>query len=135
MHYISWSCLVDLMKTKTILTSELIGTPLDYAVTLAEGDVIFKDDEFRGCRQLPNGTLQVDPLPYSTDRNQGGLIIDREKISTIWTGEMWAAAIRTPSGLVISSPGWVAHTALIAGMRCYVSLKLGDKVAIPVELL
>ena len=94
------------MKLKT---SELEGEMLNRAVAKCEGQV------YHG----PAWTK------YSTDWAQGGPIIEREKIALYlngedgWTGE----------------DGWKTSTGptpLIAAMRCYVAIKFGDEVEIPV---
>jgi len=105
-------------------TNELSGAALDWAVAKAIGE--YKPVE------VPN---------YSTDWAQGGPIIEREWIELSNGGD---------SGpLNVSGGPWVAYkydhnsnategkgpTPLIAGMRCYVSSKLGDEVEIPSELL
>jgi hypothetical protein len=96
------------MKLKT---SELEGEMLNRAVAKCEGQV------YHG----PAWTK------YSTDWAQGGPIIEREKIALYlngedgWTGE----------------DGWkraTGPTPLIAAMRCYVAMKLGDEVEVSTEL-
>ena len=61
----------------------------------------------------------------STSWHQGGEIIEREKIA-LFPQEIgtWAAGDQYTRG----------ETPLIAAMRCYVALKLGDEVEIPEEL-
>jgi hypothetical protein len=93
-------------------TSELQGAALDWAVAQ--------------CEYFPVRNGFDDNCPeYSTDWAQGGPIIEREQIAVYlngedgWTGE----------------DGWkraTGPTPLIAAMRCYVAIKFGDEVEIPV---
>ena len=116
------------MKVKT---AELEGPALDWAAMRAEEMVrglppsYFSDLVIRGV------------LAISTDWAQGGLIIEREKIST------WDA-----DGVGCCFP-WGAHktiehnhrfhqrgpTALIAALRCFVASRLGDEIEVPDELM
>ena len=94
--------------------NELIGAALDWAVALCEvGPIDIKDID--------------DPHFYSTDWAEGGPIIEREKITTEWTGEDWMGYIR-------HDEEFFGPTPLIAAMRCYVASKLGDDVTLPPEL-
>ena len=92
-------------------TSELTGTALDWAVGVANDQLlVFKGQPF---------------VRYSTDWAQGGPLIEKECIALAFDG---------------FPQGWVANqkiygpTPLIAAMRCYVASKLGDEVEIPEEL-
>jgi hypothetical protein len=95
-------------------TNELHGAALDWAVAQCEGAWVrhgFDDN----CPE------------YSTEWSQGGPIIEREKIALYlngddeWTGEDGWKRAKGP-------------TPLIAAMRCYVAMKMGDEVEVPVEL-
>lgn len=115
-------------------TSELSGLALDYAVAQCEGIK---------CHIVPKGFFQYGKLVtdddwdydndcayelnFSTDWSQGGPIIEREEIDTLYL-ERWIAYSRT--NIIKFGP-----TPLIAAMRCYVTSKLGDEVDIPTELL
>ena len=80
----------------------------------------------------------------STNWAHGGPIIEREgiDIQQVFCGMEgsfsepcgWQAMRYTRSG-VLNPPRQVANTSLIAAMRCYVTLKMGDVVEIPEELL
>ena len=104
-----------------IKTSEAERQVLDYLVAKAEGHDV--DDptwwaDFCGESQ------------YSTNWNDGGPIIEREKIgivpddndANIWIGSVY-------------EPEWrfnrTGPTPLIAAMRCYVASKLGEEVEVP----
>ena len=91
-----------------IKTSDLTHATLDWAVSAANED--------------------SDIYPYSTSWQEGGPIIEREKITLEWTGENWCAYIRHDEEVF-------GPTALIAAMRCYVASRLGDEVEVPDELL
>ena len=95
-------------------TNELTGAALDWAVAKSEDFSVrwgFDDD----CPE------------YSTDWAQGGPIIEREKIALWLNGnDDWTATdgLKTTTG----------ETPLIAAMRCYVALKLGEETEVPDEL-
>jgi hypothetical protein len=102
------------MKVKT---SELQGAALDWAVAYC--DCVDEDE----CLYV----VKKDGWKPSTDWAQGGPIIEREQIALYlngddgWTGE----------------DGWkraTGPTPLVAAMRCYVAMKLGDEVEVPTEL-
>ncbi len=95
--------------------SELSGVALDWAVALCEvGPIDIKDID--------------DPHFYSTDWAEGGPIIEREKITTEWTGEDWMGYIR-------HDEEFFGPTPLIAAMRCYVASKLGEEITVPEAFL
>jgi hypothetical protein len=117
-------------------TNELIGQALDWAVAKCEEvEIECIDDGITRC------LLRLPPLggryQPSTDWDQGGPIIDREKIGLVYypdmncmTGEVLPKWIG--SNVIHSATG---PTPLIAAMRCYVASKLGNEVDIPEELL
>jgi len=103
-------------------TSELQGAALDWAVAQCEG---LKDFDIENLCFYDDEGMPFEP---SCVWAQGGPIIEREGIALYlngddgWTGE----------------DGWkraTGPTPLIAAMRCYVAMKLGDEVEIPVELM
>lgn len=112
-------------------TSELTGTALDWTVAKCE------QIQGQNIREGFDGKLLVvdkydfgAPAEYSTNWEQSGPIIEREKISLMYsTNNDWHVC----KGF---SPHrhWIASTPLIAAMRCYVASKLGDEVEIPEEL-
>ena len=97
-------------------TSELTGAALDWAVAKCEGVTEGKDSAWYYDRR--------NAYNYSTDRAQGGPIIEREKITLEWTGEDWM-------GYIWHDAEFFGPTPLIAAMRCYVASKLGDEIEIP----
>ena len=104
-------------------TSELTGAALDWAVAKCEVGAEFI------------GEID-DPHFYSTDWAHGGPIIERESIAILGDGDLyweaecvWAWARGFDDGFFQKGP-----TPLIAAMRCYVTLKLGDEVEVPEEL-
>ena len=123
--------------------SKLTGVALDYAVALALGTLPASMDDWK----------QTWPH-YSTNWAAGGLILDASNIqlcppdspvhrnygpgdsrsgmaeSGMWTACTWSN--RRADGR--RSTGW-GETALVAAMRCFVRLKLGDTVVIPQEVL
>ena len=99
-------------------TNELTGAALDWAVAKCEG--ILHDD----------GTVS-DYFQPSVDWEQGGAIIEQEKISLWSRGKEWAAESFTPNEQGHEETG---KTPLVAAMRCYVASKMGDDVEVPEEL-
>lgn len=108
---------------KTIKTSELIDSALDWAVCVANGET--------------RKEYLANPYPYSTNWVFGGPIIAREKISVRWDdmtlyGQRQNRWLAECEGLGYAVD---ADTPLIAAMRCYVASKLGDTIEVPEELL
>jgi hypothetical protein len=106
-------------------TFELTGAALDWAVWACEKP----DDAFlqqrRKCR------------PYSTSWNEGGPIIERERIELCnWAIEGWEAKatsyqfLNTPNERAVFAAG-SGPTPLIAAMRCYVASKCGESIQVP----
>ena len=117
-----------------IKTADLIGAELDWYVAKLEGKPvrIINDmciyvgpvDTWAPPGSL-SGILAGQKFNPSVRHGIGGLIMDREKISTNYYGvagvnQTWHA----------STPDYAARgpTRLIAAMRCYVSSKLGNEV-------
>jgi hypothetical protein len=118
-----------------IKTSELTDAALNYAVAVCERDDCIV------C--LLNGTVRLfknhvkpykakysEPLNYSTNWEQGGPIIERERVSidAMYDSSLWTAS-------AIETKGYSGDTPLEAAMRCYVASKLGEEVEIPDELI
>lgn len=131
-------------------TSELTGPALDWAVAVCEGWVLRLP--LMGSVQKPwfertdkTGIFRRETweLLYSTDRSQGGLLIEREKIDVAWSEEGWYANMYwrgldiVPAGAAGESLRCIGDgpTPLIAAMRCFVASRLGDEVEVPWELL
>ena len=118
-------------------TSELTGAALNWAVAKCEGGYNFDatglpwDVDLSNSNDVENGAVWFKP---STDWAQGGPIIEREGI---------VVNIRKECGWIAGREFWylqdkadhnlcsTGETYLIAAMRCYVELKLGDDVEIP----
>ena len=105
-----------------ISTSELIGPALDWAVAKCEGET---------------EAVQFSPLASSKHYfapsrkwSQGGPLIEREKIDLDFYAKDCEASIRGEKFTVITGP-----TPLIAAMRAYVTINLGDEVEVPDDLL
>lgn len=111
-----------------ILTQDLTGSALDWAVALCEGRHLAVDGY--GDLYCP---VSDDPWHYSTDLAQGAPIIEREMInyiegeSTSW--DAWIGDTEDDDCVMVNGP-----TPLIAAMRCYVAMKLGYEVEVPEEL-
>lgn len=107
-----------------IKTSELSGKALDYVVALCEGrDKTYLD--YFGSQWHLNKSLC-----YSSNWSQGGPIIERARIELLPAVGGYLASHYTNQ-----EQSYIGNTLLIAAMRCYVALKLGDSVDIPDELL
>ena len=100
-------------------TSELIDKTLDEAVGRCEWNR--EEGDWRGTYRAA----------YSTDWNQGGPIIEREKIGVFMLDGVWSARCQYKGAIVVYAEG---PTPLIAAMRCYVASKLGDEVDVPEAL-
>ena len=132
-------------------TSELTGPALDWAVAKCEREDYSPVTTYNGIGQ------EFPPTNYSTDWAQGGPIIEREGITTAFcSGDLnephnyWTATAEKQGwqygyspyheqdedrSLQIYKTGVsVGPTPLIAAMRCYVALKLGDDIEVPPEL-
>jgi Protein of unknown function (DUF2591) len=130
-----------------IETGKLIGTALDWAVASIEIEGKAQAIEFGNytddsisIRVVPtNPLLKGHKMVMAPSRlwEQGGKIIDREKISVYWNEDTlygvpqlrWLAEVKD---LGYSVEG---DTALVAAMRCYVAVKRGEKLDVPEVLL
>jgi hypothetical protein len=114
------------MKLKT---SEMRGVALDWAVARAEGaGAALVSTHSRG-----DALLLGDPTEYcnagdhfqpSTNWQDGGPIIERERIEFEHDGFQWWARIRADEDFSGPAP-------LVAAMRCYVASVLGEEVDVP----
>lgn len=124
-----------------ILTKDLIGPPLDWAVAKCEGIELFP---------WPNGTLNVyrpvtdDYAVYEPHYRwaQGGPIIERMFAQGLHIRTNEFGPNPLPRAMIVASLNGDVHagfyfgpTPLVAAMRCYVASKLGDEVEISEELL
>jgi hypothetical protein len=121
-----------------IKTSELKDLALDWAVAIAlnRGPKYNMESHGRTWRGwwLVGPGFEYEPMPsYSTDWQQGGPIIEREKIAAVYrAGRYWLAY--THENYQGRQADACGPTPLIAAMRCFVRSKLGDEVEIPEEL-
>ena len=111
-------------------TSELTGAALDWAVAKCEG--VVKGDS------LDVGFIREGGYSPSTDWAQGGPIIERERIAVMHIADRqpdqrWDAGEEgfTPTEF---RPLACGPTPLVAAMRCYVAIMMGDDVDVPKEL-
>lgn len=120
------------MKMVKVKTADLIGAQLDFAAAQADGLRI----EWRRTNIAPGLYPMVadgsgifrGPFPYSTCWRFGGPIIERERISPLWTDgpdPEWRAMHQQEDVIGCGS------TLLIAAMRAFVAIKLGDEVEVP----
>ena len=101
-------------------TNELTGAALDWAVAKCEG---YRLD------LAPERSFDT-----STDRAQGGPIIEREHINILAPEQTKCWPWLADKGFVRGSSGGPDRSPLIAAMRCYVASKLGAEIEIPKEL-
>ena len=120
--------------------AEIDGALLDAAVALAEGiphrlvDVGGEGLTSKRCFRLEASRVGERGFPFAPSQiwNFGGPIIERERISVLFTGgvrgrDQWEA-YPTPSDPSNQCDG---PTPLIAAMRAFVKSKLGDEVDLP----
>lgn len=114
-------------------TSELTGAALDWAVEKANGTHWVNGYFCYSVETHPEFSYPYTSKTraYSTDWNQAGPIIEREKISIDYNVGSFSYAFKRPCEI---SQRQYGPTPLIAAMRCYVASKLGDEVEIPEEL-
>lgn len=130
----------------TVKSENLSGAALNYAVAIAEhvrqkntyGNVCFDSKtkrvyETQGLRQIG---VNFNP---ASEYKSAGNILDRECIDTVAYGaatvpknpDYWKATIYDTDGTFVA----YGETRLVAAMRCYVLVKLGEIVDIPDELV
>ena len=110
---------------------DLTGAALDWAVAKCEGREPFINTPYDGCSYTDGGRGFV--RRYSTVWEEGGPIIERERISIRqWTNVPIVHAYMPQDNAPWQSDG---TSPLIAAMRCYVASKLGDEVDVPEELI
>ena len=142
-----------------IVTSELVGPELDYAVRMAEGFIFIKGEENIPKREkrdptefVRNGWWMGNPekgwLPlgvfdektFSIKWPYAGRLIEQENISLICTDSNALNPIRWMAAYLDhpndgSQFTQRAHDPIVAAMRCFVKAKLGDMVTFPPHLL
>lgn len=113
-----------------IETQDLTGPALDYAVARAMG----KRPSMFIVQQT--GELAKEHR-YSTDWSQGGPIIDRMMRDGLRLSGYTCRDSSDPTSCQAQIKSVVegGPSALVAAMRCYVAIKLGDAVEIPDELM
>lgn len=131
-----------------VLTSELANIALDWAVATALGIETYGPEDFREQRKytVKNGEYVYR---WSSSRAQGGVILEDEGIDLIRERQ----PLDCGNGTVRLQPvGWRAQvgpsavgmepqftqfgpTQLVAGLRCFISYKIGAEVEIPDVLL
>ena len=118
-------------------TSELTGVLLDAAVALAEGPALpdfWRDPDDGTCWVRPGRELWEPSIRWE----QAGPIMDREFIDTAGPNEFddderWFAGIYRDHARRCSPRNCEmrGETRLIAAMRAFVALKLGEEVELP----
>ena len=119
--------------------NEMEGWSLDYAVAIAlqytryPGDSIEKGNKWHlDLSKTPFGrVMYVDDFTPSRCA-QGDYIIEKYRISVVWTGEQWGATMHVDN----VANGYLTYgpTRLIAAMRTFAGHKLGTKLIIPPEI-
>ena len=118
------------MKVKV---SEAKNQVLDNLVARAKGVDDYIVNESFMTRWTDDECEDGVDYHYSSNWAQGGPIIERGDIAKIerFSDALWEATAYTKDAQDIVQSG---PTPLIAAMRCYVTLKLGDEVEVPEEL-
>ena len=128
-----------------IKVSEASTRALDWLAAKAEGVSVVMNHP--GWAYIPKGKRGYYKWSPATNWKQAGPIIERERINVathmlseyteskveIYRQDGWTASTTT-SAYWITPKRAYGPTPLIAGMRCYVSSKLGDEVEVPDEL-
>lgn len=119
-----------------VMTSELSGPALDWAVAKCENHATHITYAPKGLVYIPKGKRSFYNYCPTTNWKQGGPIIEREWIELLNGSNLhpspWSAVRYDPDGEPISAHG---NTPLIAAMRCYATSELGDEVDVPEGLL
>ncbi len=110
-------------------TSELEGEMLNRAVAKCEG---IKGFDAENCCFYDDEGMPFEP---SCVWAQGGPIIERERIA-IWFEKYddIDSALPVWAAVRFNEQDYYGSTPLIAAMRCYVAMKLGDEIELPEEL-
>jgi hypothetical protein len=106
-------------------TSELTGAALDWAVAKCER----QKPSANGEAYLYEHRVYLQDFSPSELWAQGGPIIEREKLSLFVLNGVNTCRTDYEEDIECTGP-----TPLIAAMRCYLSSKLGDEIAVPEEL-
>ena len=118
-------------------TAKLTGITLDWAVAQCEGIELEN-----GCYnrllvdgRMSKGQSMLVPFKPSADWQQGGAIIERERLSITPREGYWEAYYHDNLFQDDGSDYFqIGTTPLIAAMRCYVASKMGDSVQLPEQL-
>lgn len=116
-------------EVRKVRVADLTGAQLDYWVAKAEDEYSAWIDPARGCVLALDDDHTVRFCP-STDWEQGGRIIERERISLLNEGSDWEAVLdwSTMFGERACVIGQIGPTSLIAAMRAFVFSKFGKEV-------
>jgi len=133
------------MNMVKVKTAELEGAPLDWAVAVIEGhDVIvhgvgtYRYDKRGGIHCCKYGctfgprslTSDSDEYSPSTDWSQGGPLIEKYRVSIIYSDEEC-----DPRAWTDDTAAWHGPTPLIAACRAIVAARQGGVVEVPGELV
>ena len=117
-------------------TKEMIGKPLDWAVSIIEMRRRIAANEYVKAWAQANIIAGVQCDPYSVDWLWAGEIIEREQISVLHRGfgpdNTWFACYGDAGDE--ETLGYFGPTPLVAAMRAYVAHTLGDEIDIPDSL-
>lgn len=117
-----------------VKTRELVGAALDWAVDSIEGNY----QRYVNSRIMPDDTVldynrwaSCSAWSPSRNWNQGGPIIERERIELGSHADQWQATVHMEE----VSKFAFGSTPLIAAMRVFVRSQFGDTINIPQEVL
>lgn len=112
-------------------TNELVGAALDWAVAEANGTPIYRCGKTLTRMDMDGNVYWLPSINWE----QGGVIIERERISISPRDGYWEALYHDNLFQEDGSDYFqMGDTPLVAAMRCYVASKLGDEVQLPEEL-
>lgn len=129
-----------------IKVSEASGLALNWMVATCEGYTNLRVGAFAGGGlfmdppRVAYGAVDFSDLNYSYDWAQGGPIIEREQYNLYYDAsqapDVWQADVGL-AALVRAENEWPGHgpTPLIAAMRCYAEIQLGEEVDVPDVLI
>lgn len=114
--------------------SEVDGDLLDAAVAMAEGWVPLDAGKARraGLMTMSLGGVHalLGQLNYSRDWALGGPILERAQIAVQPCGSRWISA---GDDQTLATYPWEGSTPLVAAMRAYLGVKIGNEVELPAD--
>ena len=114
-------------------TNELTGAALDWAVAKCEGLLAYGYEDDMGLLRITLSTGETEYFIPTMKWEQGGLIIERERI-LVQPEVGKEGCANAWSAISMKDTEAYGPTPLIAAMRCFIASHLGDDVQVPEEL-